>query len=317
MSNATARLAHKITWTSSKQSYLTALLLADHDLADDCLRAYAYLRWADDRIDISLKDPEERSAFIEKQKSIIEKLYRRESVDGLCIEETMLAELIGHDRGSDSGLRSFIDHFIAVIAFDADRHARAVSRRELSKYTANLATAVMDGIQYFIGNGHPYPKTHDRNLAVTGAHITHMLRDIPEDLAAGIINIPAEYLNDHGISPMDMRSDRFRAWVREQVQLARYCFQEGRTYIDSLDVLRCKLAGVWYCARFECILNAIERDGYILRAEYPERHCLKAWLRMFGLAVRVTVQHLTRRVHSQEAYASLVTGRNIPSYHIK
>ncbi len=54
MTNTTARLARRITWASSKQSYLTARLLADRDLADDCLRAYAYFRWADDRIDISL-----------------------------------------------------------------------------------------------------------------------------------------------------------------------------------------------------------------------------------------------------------------------
>jgi phytoene/squalene synthetase len=317
MSTTTATLARRITWASSKQSYLTALLLADRDLADDCLRAYAYFRWADDRIDISLTDPDERSIFVARQKSLIEQLYRRDEPGELCLEETMLAELISHDRGSDSGLRSFINNFMAVIAFDADRRGRAVTRRELSQYTSNLATAVMDGIQYFIGNGHPYPKTPDRNLAVTGAHITHMLRDIPEDLAAGIINIPVEYLNDHGISPMDMRSDRFRAWVREQVDLARYCLGEGKLYIDSLDVLRCKLAGVWYCARFECILNAIARDNYILRAEYPERHCLKAWLNMVALAGKVTFQHLTRRMRRQAAYPGLAAKMNIPSYHIK
>jgi hypothetical protein len=38
----------------------------------------------------------------------------------------------------------------------------------------------MDGLQYFIGNEHPYPKTMDRNLAVVGAHLVHMLRDTRE-----------------------------------------------------------------------------------------------------------------------------------------
>jgi hypothetical protein len=70
--NATATLARSITWTSSKQSYLTARLLADHDLADDCLRAYAYFRWADDTIDVALQSSEERTAFITRQQALIE-----------------------------------------------------------------------------------------------------------------------------------------------------------------------------------------------------------------------------------------------------
>ena len=42
----------------------------------------------------------------------------------------------------------------------------------------------------------------------------------------------------------------------------------------GLDVLRCKVAGYWYCARFEAVLDTIESDGYRLRAEYEERRKL-------------------------------------------
>ena len=294
--NASAILAHKITWASSKQSYITAMLLADRDLADDCLRAYAYFRWADDMIDVSLSGSDARTVFIERQKTLINKLYRGERPGDLSPEEAMLADLIAHDRAPESGLRSFIRNFMTVIEFDSYRIGRTANRHELGVYTICLATAVMDGIQYFIGNGHPYPKTHDRNLAVTGAHITHMLRDMLEDFSVGLVNIPDEYLKAHGIGVKDVNSEQFRLWVREQVELARYCFQEGKTYIDSLDVLRCKLAGVWYCVRFECILNAIEHDGYQLRAEYRERHTLAVWVQMARLGVAVTLKHFARRI---------------------
>jgi phytoene/squalene synthetase len=321
MVNATAALARSITWASSKQSYLTARLLADRDLMDDCLRAYAYFRWADDRIDVSLMGCDERTVFIERQTDLIDRLYRGERPGDLLPEEAMLADLIAHDRGPDSGLRSFIYNFMSVIAFDACRKGRTINRTELAAYTACLATAVMDGIQYFIGNGFPYPRTHDRDLAVTGAHITHMLRDTLEDLSSGLINIPGEYLEAHHIDVMVGDSEQLRQWVCEQVALARYCFREGKTYIDSLEVLRCKLAGVWYCARFETVLNAIERDGYRLRAEYPERHGLKAWLAMVRLGVVTTMEHFARRIwffffrlsHQPEIHSKL----NIPSYHIK
>jgi hypothetical protein len=65
-----AAFAHSITWRSSRQSYFTALLLADRALVDDCLRAYAYFRWADDAIDIALQSEKERTAFIARKKCL-------------------------------------------------------------------------------------------------------------------------------------------------------------------------------------------------------------------------------------------------------
>jgi phytoene/squalene synthetase len=318
MTDASATLARSITWASSKQSYLTALFLTDRGLSDDCLRAYAYFRWADDRIDISLAGSDERTVFIERQKSLTDSLYRGERPADLSPEELMLADLIAHDRTPDSGLRSFIFNFMSVIGFDAHRRGRLATQQELAAYTICLATAVMDGLQYFIGNGHPYPRTNDRLLAVTGAHITHMLRDTLEDLSAGLVNIPADYLDSNSIGLRDGSSNQFRPWVREQVELARYCFREGKTYIDSLEILRCKLAGVWYCARFECVLNAIERDNYQLRADYHERHTLKTWLEMVRLGAVTIWHHYAHRIRlfffRLGTYSSNL---NIHSYHIK
>ena len=317
MTNASARLARSITWGSSKQSYLTARSLADRDLADDCLRAYAYFRWADDMIDITLAGDDERTSFIARQKMLITELYRGWCPGGLSPEEEMLADLIAHDRIPEGGLHSFIHNFMAVIEYDAHRHGRIATRQELTAYTTCLATAVMDGIQYFIGNGHPYPKTHDRVLAVTGAHITHMLRDLREDLSAGLVNIPDEQFKIYQLDLQNINNQQFRLWVREQVEQARFCFREGKAYIDSLDVLRCKLAGVWYCARFECVLKAIERDGYQLRMEYPERHSLKVWLEMVRLAADTTWKHFTQRLQTFFFRPEQPAGLNLPSYHVK
>jgi phytoene/squalene synthetase len=321
MTNSTARLANRITWASSKQSYLTTRLLADRGLADDCLRAYAYFRWADDMIDISLPDLPARTVFIERQKALIECLYRGERPNDLLPEEAMLAVLIAHDRTPDSGLASFIRNFMAVIEFDAYRLGRLASRAELVTYTTCLASAVMDGLQYFIGNGQPYPCTHNRLMAVTGAHITHMLRDTCEDLPAGLINIPAEYLAAHGMQGIEVNGESLRAWAREQVVLARMFFEEGKIYINSLEVLRCKLAGAWYCARFESVLDLIERDGFRLRAAYPERHGLKVWLEMARLGVVVTLKHFGGWFRSYflrfNPAAGLNSRWNIPSYRSK
>ena len=207
----------------------------------------------------------------------------------------MIADLIRNDRVPRSGLQSFIRNFLAIIEFDAHRRGRLISREELEWYSACLGTAVTDAIQYFIGNGHPYPNAEGRYLAATAAHITHMLRDTMSDVNDGYYNIPCEYLEEHNIGPQDVNSDPFRAWVRERVDLARRYIREGKCYLDELEVLRCKIAGYWYCARFETVLDAIERDDYLLRPEYDERRRSINWVKMAWLAVSLAAKHTARR----------------------
>ncbi|MBN1535776.1 MAG: squalene/phytoene synthase family protein [Anaerolineales bacterium] len=292
----TAALAHKITWASSKQSYLTAVLLADRNLVDDCLRAYAYFRWADDMIDISMQDENTRLAFIERQKSLIDMLYNQEQVKNLTPEETMLADLIAHDGGENSGLQSFIRNFMAVLEFDALRKGHQIEQTELNRYTNLLSTAVMDGIQYFIGNCYAYARPETRCHAVMGAHITHMLRDTCEDIPAGYINIPVEYIESSAIDLQSVESEQYRDWVRERVQMARGCFKIGKRYINALEVLRCKLAGYCYCARFERILDAIEKENYVLRPNYDHIKGLSSWLAMARLGIEVIFRHLMGKI---------------------
>ena len=293
--DTTAGLAQSITRASSKQTYYTARLMVDKDLVSDFDRAYAYFRWADDIIDVSSQSDDERTSFIRRQRELIDRLYRNERPDDLTPEEEIAANLISHDKGENSGLQSFIRNMFAIIEFDAYRKGRLISQQELTWYSNCLGKAVTDGLQYFIGNGHPYPVTDNRLLAAIAAHIAHLLRDMLLDTADGFINIPREYLEAHGISPEDVDSPPFRAWVRERVDQARQYFREGKRYLDELDVLRCKMAGYWYCLRFEGVLDTIERDGYILRAVYNERRKLPTLLRIVWLGVSVTLRHIARR----------------------
>jgi phytoene/squalene synthetase len=293
--DGTAALARSITWGGSRQTYYTARLMVDKDLVDDCYRAYGYFRWADDVVDESSQSSGERISFIRRQRELIGRLYRNERPDNLTPEEEIVADLISHDSEENSGLASFIHNFLAILEFDAYRKGRLISQEELTWYSNRLGKAVTDCIQYFIGNGHPYPDTEGHYLAATAAHITHMLRDMVEDTADGYINIPREYLEAHHISQEDVESAPFRAWVQGRVEQARQYFKKGKRYLDGLDVLRCKIVGYWYCARFEGVLDAIERDGYTLRAVYNERRKISTWLKMAWLGVSLSLRHIARR----------------------
>ena len=296
MNDNSARLARSITWKSSKQTYITGRLLIDRDLVNDFYQAYAYFRWVDDVIDISSQSDKERIAFITRQRELINNLYGGGEPQELTPEEEMLSVLISHDQGQMSGLQSFVRNMFAVIEFDALRRGRSVSQKDLARYTGHLAISVTDGLQYFIGNGHPYPDGDNRLMAAEGAHIAHLLRDTVRDTDDGYINIPTEYLETNNNQPEYVDSSPYRTWVRSRVEQARLNMQEGKRYLDELDVLRCKIAGYWYCARFEGVLDRIEADGYLLRDEYAERHKMYTWLKIAWLGASITFRHVLRHV---------------------
>lgn len=272
--------ATSITRAASMQTYYTIRFLVDRGLAGDAYRAYAYFRWVDDWLDGRGCDQSECLAFVNRQRALVDRCYRGERPHDLADEEHMLADLIRGDRGKSSGLQSYISNMMAVMAFDAERRGRLISRDELANYTRWLAMAVTEAVYYFIGRNCLSPRGNTRYLAVSAAHITHMLRDTLEDVEAGYFNIPREFLDSQGIGPWDVNSGAYRAWVQRRVQLARTYFEASRDCLAQIENARCRLAVLAYIARFEIVLDLIERDGCLLRREYSERKSLASGLRM-------------------------------------
>ena len=278
--DASHRLSAHITKAASKQTYYTIRWLVDRDRTADAYRAYAYFRWLDDTLDESVSESARDIALVERQRALVEGAYRGEWSHDLALEEHMLLDLIQSDRESDSGLQAYIRNMMAVIGFDAQRRGQLISQQELDDYTRHLAIAVTEVLHYYIGHSQFAPRDETRYHAVTAAHITHMLRDTYEDIAAGYYNIPREVLDAHGIVPWEVQSLAYQDWVKSRVQLARDYFRSGKAYLAQVESNRARMAGYAYVARFEGVLDAIERAGYQLRPEYGERKSLRAGLRM-------------------------------------
>jgi phytoene/squalene synthetase len=274
--------ASSITKAASKQTYYTIRFLVDRAYVDDAYRAYGYFRWVDDVLDADSGSGSERRAFLERQKSLLEKCYRGEAPQDANLQERMLVELVQRDHEKNSGLQAYLRNMMLVLDFDARRRGRLISQVELNEYTRWLATSVTEALHYFIGHGQSSPQNGTRYLAVTGAHITHMLRDTLEDIQAGYFNISREYLAAKGIGPKDVESDPYRAWIQERANLARVCFKFGKDYLAQVENIRCRIAGYAYIARFERVLEAIERLDYRLAPEYPQGRDLGAGMRMTG-----------------------------------
>lgn len=221
-----------------------------------------------------------KTAFINRQKDLLEACCRGEVLEYLCPEETMLVDLVRNNSCKNPGLRSYLHNMMAAMEFDAERRGRLITQAELAEYSRQLAMTVTDSMYCFIDHGDSSPRHQDRYLPATAAHLTHMLRDTLVDIDTGYLNIPREYLQAFGVSPWDVESQAYRDWVRERVSLAREYFKAGRAYLAKVKNLRRRLAGYAYAARFEWMLQVIERDQYRLRPAYRERKGLQAVLWM-------------------------------------
>ena len=277
--------ASAITKAASKQTYYTIRFLVDHGRIDDAYRAYGYFRWVDDVLDADAGSQSERLAFLERQESLLEKCYRNEVPRDVNMQEKMLVELIQHDDEKDIGLQLYLRNMMQVMDFDVKRRSRLISQVELNEYTRWLATAVMEAIHYFIGHDDYSPHDETRYLAVSAAHIAHMLRDTFDDIQLGYYNIPREVLETNHIGIEDVHSEAYRAWVKGRVQLAREYFTAGKNYFTRVQNPRCRLACFAYIARFEWLLDTIEKEGYRLRPQYNERRSAGTGLRMSWLTL--------------------------------
>jgi len=273
-------LPARITKAGSKQTYFTFRLLTDRGRVHDAFRSYAYFRWLDDLLDCNSSTKQEKFALLNRQQSLLDICYQRQIPGGVSPEEQMLVDLIHNDGEEQSGLQIYLRNMMAVMSFDVERCGQIISEAELSEYTRLLSTAVTELLFYFIGHEVSPSQVDVRYYAVNGAHVVHMLRDMVEDITAGYFNVPGEYIKAQQISLEDLHSLAFRKWVFDRAKLARQYFDVGRKYIAQVKSFRCRLAGFAYLTRFEWMLRAIERDGYYLRADYPERKSLRAGLWM-------------------------------------
>jgi phytoene/squalene synthetase len=277
-------LGRSVTRAASLQSYLTVRWLADRAYREDAFALYAYFRWLDDEVDEHLPGTQERLAFVGRQRALVESLAHDEPA-GLTPQELLLVGLL-HRRADAGGARRSVDAMLDAMEFDAARRGHPVTGAQLDRYTRDLAVAVTEAIHHCIGHGAPAPQDESRYVAVTGAHVAHMLRDLREDLAAGYVNVPVEVLPGGRPPHAGTGSPELCAWVRGRVALARACFAEGREYLARVGNARARLAGHAYIARFEWVLDRVERDGYRLRAAYPERATLRGGVAIGAAAAR-------------------------------
>jgi phytoene/squalene synthetase len=283
-------LAASITRQASTQTFYMIRFLADRDRVPEAFRAYAYFRWVDDILDATAGSQAEKLTFVERQRGLLEDLYHGIIPLDLLPEEQLLQDLVKSDPRLDSGLFTYLDRMMAVMEFDTSRRGRLITQAQRDNYIRDLAVAVTEAMHYFIGHDQYAPQDESRYLAVSAAHITHMLRDAVDDTQEGYYNIPLEVQLEGGLDPFDLHQEAYRRWVCSQIKLARSYFKSGRGYLSRVRSLRCRLAGYAYSARFEWVLRTIQRENFCLRLEYPDRKKLPSAVWMMGRTLLSLIQ---------------------------
>jgi phytoene/squalene synthetase len=267
---ASATLAEIITRDASTQSYLTIKALVPPERRDDAFRAYAYYRWVDDLLDGEDLNQAQRSEFIASQRQLLSDCLSGHPPRDLCAEELLLVDLTqGHLKG-DLGLEIYLRDMMDVMVFDVTRRGHRINSSQLSWYSRRLATAVSEAVYTFMEEKCRAPRVVERYVAADAAHITHMLRDMQEDLETGYINIPIEVIPGERINAKMLQQECVKTWVNERVSLARRYFKKGDEYLRIIQNPRCRMAGSWYATRFTGVLDAIEREDYLLRGDYSD-----------------------------------------------
>ncbi len=294
--------AARITKTASKQTYYTIRFLVDRERVEDAYRAYGYFRWVDDTLDSPSGSDGERLAFLQRQQSLLSECLRGAPPPLARPEERMLVEMVQHDPEKHPGLQTYLRNMMQVMDFDTRRRGRLISQVELNEYTRWLASSVMECIHYFIGHDDFSPHDGTRYLAVSGAHIAHMLRDTFDDAQLGYYNVPRDVLDASHMGPLDVDREAYRAWVKSRLLLAREYFDAGRRYFARVENARCRVACFAYISRFEWLLDTIEREGCLLRPRYNERKSTRTALQMVWLTLASVLK--ARRVSAPSRQVS-------------
>jgi phytoene/squalene synthetase len=283
-------LGPSITREASKQTYYTIRALVPRDRQEAAYAAYAYFRWVDDLLDGDLLSPQERLTFLNTQKELLSTCLQGRHPRDLIAEEWLLADLTQGPLRDEPGLRIYLQDMMAVMEFDVRRRHQRINSRELQEYSRRLATAVTEAVYTFIGESCGTPRTAERYMAADAAHMAHMLRDFHEDLEAGYINIPEEVLQGEKIDPSMVECEAVRSWVKGRVDTVRAYFNAGEVYLSSIENPRCRIAGALYAARFTGVLDAIEREGYLLRPDYHDCKNSRTLLRMAWESLRLAAK---------------------------
>ena len=171
-------------------------------LGPDWARAFlgfAYLKWVDRKVDTDFDDASALE-FARSQLRWLDDVYGARVTPPADAPERVGFEALVRDAARDGSLRPFLEGVLRTIEADVRRRHRIVSRRELDRWALDVGRLSILYLAHFAAPGHTIP---DAFLdAASRAYVrADCLIDHVEDLAVGLVTIPAEDLESDCVEP--------------------------------------------------------------------------------------------------------------------
>ena len=308
--------------------------------------AYLLARAADTIADTEAVSPDERlSMLLAFRKMLVSGEYESEQIRLLqsmtehqltAAEHDLLSAIpgalfsLGQLLSEDRDLvTSIVVKLTEGMEFDLTRFPPGESRgirsladsRELDKYTYLVAGCVGEFWTRITVSHTPELSAWDIDrmcaIGVRFGHalqMTNVLRDIPADLSSGRCYLPADWLNELGLTPHDLSDPRVglaaRPVMARGVELALEHFAEAERYVAAIpsSCVRLRLAAIWPLLMGLATLEKVARNPYWLNPNVRVK-VSRVWVfRMIVVSLLVGrsnglvswwIRRLTQRVRSE------------------
>jgi len=305
-------VAQRITQKESSTAYRLSKFLFNRGTSAIFCLGYAYFRWLDDLVDALDATKEVIQAIVEKQKTLIGKLYSnniRINVYELNIYEQMLYYLVKHDITNDCYLHNYFMNMFHAIEFDSQRRYQVSPQTALDTYSNRLGGAYTRVLQAFTSWHQTKPQADDMvYYSGFAAHKAHILRDFYTDISLGYYNISKESLAEYGWSIDQLPYVDLRNWVYRTVKETYLAFRYGLDALKKVQNQRLRFLGYATCAQYIFVLEKIRRNDYHLRLSYKPSPFEKR--RMFSWALKAAFHPNFEFNQIEEVFQIAANGSN-------
>ncbi len=256
-------VCRRVTMEHAKTFYLASFFLP-RQKRNACYAVYAFCRYIDDLID---KQVDLDNGVITR--ATIDTIITRWQADldlvyaGTSVERPVM--LAWADILQNYAIpRTLPDELIEGVMMDSNSSIRIGTFEELYHYCYKVASVVGLMTCEIFGYTNPDTPGYAVDLGIA-MQLTNILRDIGEDLSNNRIYLPAEELNQFGLSEHDIASrvltPQFRELMKFQIQRAREYYRRANIGIQMLEQ-DSRLTVRLMSHNYAKILDSIEANDY-------------------------------------------------------
>ena len=219
--------------------FIVIPLIADRR-ASIMLSAYGWFRRIDDVVDGEGSLPKGQTilSYCQQKKGIFTAVAFSSKYEGACaVEDLLLVHVLRASVCWNIDLRDEFATLLELIQFDAKRRtqARATPATELRRYAIRQDVCFLSAFAKIFGRKQQLEQPVSTIESLQGLFTrSDWLDDLPNDMHNGMINIPAEVVQQGGGLEELQNSTSFRKWHAKEIkELRRYWENVGHVFVRS------------------------------------------------------------------------------------